>query len=129
MTRFVHLFLALSFAAMQCVAPLAHAHTTGSAGHGIHLPHAAAEAHVLEAEASCGTIETDESPAVVAPEGKRKQEHPMPAWGAVCAQAAATPDIAAADALPVLQAPPDAAPPSALSFHTPYPQAPPASPL
>lgn len=127
MTRLAHLFLALSFAAIQCIAPLAHAHTAGSAEHGIHLPETVAEAHVLAAEASCGTVEADESPAVVVPDGKRKHERPSPAWDPICTTAAvALPDIAITDALPVLVATPDPAGLPALSFRTHYPQAPPA---
>lgn len=128
MTRLTHLFLALSFAAMQCVAPLAHAHTAGSHEQGIHLPVAAADAHVPEAEASCCTIEADESPAVVVPEGKRKQERPMPAWDAAfTAPAIVITGFVVTHASPVLAAAPDAPPLPTLAFRTPYPHAPPAS--
>lgn len=131
MTRFAHLLLALSFAAMQCVAPLAHAHTAGSHEHGIHMPGVAAQAQVAQDhQASCCTIEADESRAVVVPDGKPKQERSAPACEAACTAAAVVvPDIAVADASPVLVAAPDAPPLPALSFRTPYPHAPPASTL
>ncbi len=129
MTRLAHLLLALSFAAMQCIAPLAHAHAAGSTEHGIHLSGVAAQVQVAQDhQGSCCTIEADESRAVVAPDGKPKQERSSPASEAACTAAAVVvPDIAVADASPLLLTPPDEAKLPALSFRKPYPQAPPAS--
>ncbi len=126
MTRLAHLFLALSFAAMQCVAPLAHAHAAGSTEHGIHLPEVVAQV-AQDHQVSCCTVEADESRAVVAPDGKPKQERSSPASEAACTAAAVVvPDIAVADASLLLLTPPDRARLPALSFRKPYPQAPPA---
>ncbi len=123
-----HLFLALSFAMLQCIAPLAHAHTGDSVEHGIHLPQAEAEARIIQEDLlQCCIAEAEESAAVVVSEGcERENQIPAPD-----AQAMFAPPVFQTLAAPVAATLPeagrDATPLPSVSFRRPYPHAPPAA--
>lgn len=125
MKRLLHLFLALSFALLQSIAPLAHAHTDGYAPQGVHLPEAQ-QAHFSHSNLPvCCAAEAEESPAIVVEQGfERDDDSVAPACQMVSAPPA--PQIAATSESPVfLTARLSFILPSA-SFPKPYPQAPPA---
>ncbi len=123
MKRLVQIFLALSFATLQCVAPLAHAHVSGgSVDQGIHLPEVQ-QPYAL-GELSC-CAETNDSPSVGVAQGFERDEKPASPGGSL-AYALRLPR--AAVATPALAVPtrPDALIFPTPPYRTPYAQAPPA---
>ncbi len=64
MTKQLHRLLLLTFALLQCIAPLAHAHVEGG-GAGVHAPGLEAPHHFLNVkQASQSVIEVAESAAI-----------------------------------------------------------------
>ena len=128
MKRFVNLFLAVLFALLQCIAPVAHAHiNTSSMDNGMHLPEVGLQDGHGANELNCGDP-VWESSAVSASQGcelhctrTASDQHAF--------YIAYTPQYAAEEATEAYRNP----------FHTvvippaeslkPYPQAPPASTL
>lgn len=120
MKRFLHPLLALTFALLQCVAPLVHAHIDGQ--HSGLVPPALTAPHLLGdqlTQADC-LIEADESPAIGLAYEFQRTDHP----------AISQPSgVNAPNALPVIIVKFLPSPPPAGTFFTPYrkshPQAPP----
>jgi len=74
MQRFLKTSLALIFALLQCIAPVAHAHISGSsAGHGIHLPDIQLQ-HEHGASQLSGSAAVQESPAISAAQGFERDD-------------------------------------------------------
>ncbi len=122
MKRLVQIFLALSFATLQCVAPLAHAHIGGSADHRIHLPEIQQQAHT---ELSC-CAETHDSPSIGVAQGCERDDEPAPPGNSVAAYVHRTPEVAIAGTVRIACAPEHQLALPTLSVRKPYSQAPPA---
>ncbi len=122
MKRLVQIFLALSFATLQCVAPLAHAHIGGSADHRIHLPELQQQAH---AELSC-CAETHDSPSVGVAQGCERDDESTAQADNVAAYVHRKPEVAVAGMVRIARAPDHQSILPTLFLRKPYSQAPPA---
>jgi len=122
MRRAARIFLVLSFALLQCVSPLAHAHVGGhDAGTRVHLGEVERQADSLEALAA---VEPSEMPVIYVPDGKQRN-YSQHAWNqpALCGSCA---PCAIEDSAPAHIAAIAERPALPQLFRTQNPQAPPA---
>lgn len=121
MTKQLHRFLLLTFALLQCIAPLAHAHVEGG-GAGVHTPGLEASHHFLhEKPAGQYFIEEAESAVIVMADQLQRDD------SVVFLPAAVVPHIASFPPLVVIKIslPVVVRATVTSSYQKPHPQAPP----
>lgn len=125
MQRFLKTSLALIFALLQCIAPVAHAHISGgSADHGIHLPDIQLQ-YGHGASQLSGSAAVQESPAISAAQGFERNDEPASA-SSQTTYADFMPQPAAEKSAPHYRTPFHLLTLPSASSRKPYPQAPPA---